>query len=102
MGVGNLIKPSWLFLFISIVFLVSPVFAAEADYVVGPNGELVPASHDTTVTINPDVANCEELGNTFSANVKNESWSTDSIFEVRIYKGTAGIAEFECGAAPTG
>ena len=60
------------------------------------------AVHDATVTISPDIANCDELGNTFTVNVKNDAGSTDDILQVEIYKALAGISDFTCGSAPTG
>jgi len=61
------------------------------------------AAHDTTVTINPDVANCDQLGNTFTVNVKNDApTGGDSILQVEIYKALAGLSDFVCGDAPTG
>ena len=62
----------------------------------------VAAQHDAIVTITPNIANCEELGNTFTVNVENDVSSADDIFEVRIYSGTYGISDFVCGPAPSG
>jgi len=63
----------------------------------------VAAQHDADVTISPDIANCDELGNnTFTVNVKNNAGSDDHILQVEIYKALAGISNFTCGAAPTG
>jgi len=64
------------------------------------------AVHDSIITITPNIANCDELGNTFTVNVKNSESSADDIFEVRIYDEsyaeTYGIVEFHCGPAPVG
>jgi len=59
------------------------------------------ATHDAVITISPGIANCDTLGNLFTAAVKNSASSIDSIFEVRIYEGTIS-AGFACGAAPGG
>jgi len=58
------------------------------------------AQHDAIITITPSTANCNHLGNTFTVNIKNNLTSSDSIFEVRIYSGTAGIVDFDCGPIP--
>jgi len=80
------------------------VLAAVFCFAVQSTGVL--AVHDSIVTISPSNANCDELGNTFTVNVKNDAGSTDDIFEVRIYDDsyaeTYGILEFYCGPAPTG
>ena len=55
----------------------------------------VVAEHDAIITIEPNVANCGQLGNTFVVNVMNDVNSSDDIFEVRIYSGTYGIEKFE-------
>ncbi|MEM2181062.1 MAG: hypothetical protein QXP32_09650, partial [Nitrososphaeria archaeon] len=60
----------------------------------------VSAAHDANVTIYPNIANCNELGNTFTINVYNNG--PDSLLQVEIYKALAGISNFECGPAPTG
>ncbi|MBN2422149.1 hypothetical protein JXB41_02890 [Candidatus Woesearchaeota archaeon] len=57
-------------------------------------------AHDADITIEPDIANCGELGNTFTTHVQNKGSSIDDIFEVRIYKGTYGMLDFDCGPAP--
>jgi hypothetical protein len=70
------------------------------------NTGVVSADHTATVTIDPNIANCDESGFTFTVNVKNDGSSIDDIFEVRIYDDsyteTYGILEFYCGPAPTG
>ncbi|HIH08908.1 MAG TPA: hypothetical protein HA237_06100, partial [Candidatus Diapherotrites archaeon] len=60
------------------------------------------AVHDAIITIDPAIANCSELGNTFNVNVKNDDESDHNIFEVRIYKAVAGLSDFSCGPAPSG
>ena len=64
------------------------------------------AAHDAIISISPEVANCDVLGNTFTVNVENSGDSVDDIFEVRIYDEsyteTYGIVEFQCGPAPAG
>jgi len=60
------------------------------------------AEHEATVTIDPNMTNCDVLGKTFTINVANNDTSTDEILQVEIYKALAGISDFECGAAPTG
>ncbi|MCK4808814.1 MAG: hypothetical protein KAS90_04285, partial [Candidatus Aenigmarchaeota archaeon] len=60
------------------------------------------ATHDAIITITPEYANCNGLGNIFILNVENDVSSADSIFEGRIYSGTKGISEFYCGPAPLG
>ena len=60
------------------------------------------ADHTASVTISPDVANCDELGNTFTITVENSDTSADSILQVEIYKSLTGISDFECGPAPEG
>jgi len=37
--------------------------------------------HTATVTITPDIANCDELGNTFTVNVKNNG-PDDNLLQV--------------------
>jgi len=59
------------------------------------------AEHTATVTINPDIANCDQLGNTFTVTVKNKDTSQDSIWTVDIYKST-GVSIFSCGSPPSG
>ena len=82
-------------LFVIMMFIWSLIPATVA-------GEVVPTQHDANITITPDVANCDELGATFTVNVENDASSDDNIFEVRIYEGTFGVVEFDCGPAPTG
>jgi len=61
----------------------------------------VSAVHDAIITISPAIANCDTLGDTFTANVQNVLIpGNDAIFEVRIYEGTDGITDFKCGPAP--
>ena len=60
------------------------------------------AEHTATVTISPDIANCNELGNTFTVTVTNNVGSADDILQVEIYKALTGISSFECGPAPEG
>ncbi|MFH1545584.1 MAG: hypothetical protein ABIE23_05895, partial [archaeon] len=60
------------------------------------------AQHDATLTITPDIANCDQLGNTFTVNVKNNGSSLDEILQVEIYEATKGTSIFTCGQAPTG
>jgi len=60
------------------------------------------AEHTATVTIDPDMTNCDSLGNTFTVNVANDVGSTDEILQVEIYKALAGISDFDCGLAPAG
>ncbi|MEM7816261.1 MAG: hypothetical protein QXN71_04020, partial [Candidatus Aenigmatarchaeota archaeon] len=62
----------------------------------------VSAEHTATITITPDVANCDQLGNTFTVNVKNNEGSGNPILQVEIYKALQGLSDFECGPAPTG
>ena len=41
-------------------------------------------THDATITISPDSANCEDLKQTFNVNIANEAFEgADSIYEVR-------------------
>ena len=42
------------------------------------------AEHEATVTISPNVANCNQLGNTFTVTVENENVSADKIIEVAL------------------
>ena len=58
------------------------------------------AAHNATITITPNIANCDELGNTFTVNVHNNG--PDKILQVEIYKALTGISNFSCGPAPTG
>ena len=60
------------------------------------------AAHEATVKITPNIANCSQLGNTFTVNVKNNGASTDKILQVEIYKAIAGLSNFVCGDAPSG
>ncbi|MBR9692719.1 hypothetical protein GOV07_02175, partial [Candidatus Woesearchaeota archaeon] len=60
------------------------------------------AAHDVTITVDPDAANCNTLGDTFTITVENDFSSANNIAEVRIYEGTAGIVDFDCGPAPSG
>ena len=60
------------------------------------------ADHTATVTISPDIANCNELGNTFTVTVTNNAGSADNILQVEIYKALTGISSFTCGPAPSG
>ena len=59
------------------------------------------ADHTATITISPNITNCNELGNTFTITVKNNANSLDSIWTVDIYKST-GVTNFSCGDAPSG
>ncbi len=60
------------------------------------------ADHMPNIDIDPDVANCEQLGNIFTVTVENDAGSSDSILQVEIYKALAGVTNstFECGDAP--
>src|SRR4030042_5461788 len=60
----------------------------------------VSAEHEATITISPDITNCDTLGNTFTVNVSNNGGSLDDILQVEIYKAPAGITNFVCGPAP--
>jgi hypothetical protein len=60
------------------------------------------AQHEAIVTISPDIANCEELGNIFTVNVENNATSQNDLLQVEIYKALAGISDFTCGPAPLG
>jgi len=60
------------------------------------------AKHTATVTISPDIANCNELGNTFTVTVTNNAGSADDILQVEIYKALTGLSSFTCGPAPSG
>src|SRR4030042_5617190 len=62
----------------------------------------VSAAHTATITISPDVANCDQLGNTFTLNVTNDGSSIDDLLQVEIYRAPVGITNFVCGPAPTG
>jgi len=59
-------------------------------------GDMGIMSHDPTITIQPNVANCAALPNHFTVNVANAG--PDDIFEVRIYKSATGIVDgtFKC------
>jgi hypothetical protein len=62
----------------------------------------VSAEHTATITITPNVANCDELGNTFTIHVQNNAGSGNPILQVEIYKALEGLSDFNCGPAPTG
>ncbi|MBR9676574.1 hypothetical protein GOV04_00340 [Candidatus Woesearchaeota archaeon] len=69
----------------------------------------VKADHDTTVTISPDIANCEQVDQTYTVTVGNDGGSSSNIREVRIYTDSdydgdqdENIANFDCGSAPSG
>jgi len=59
------------------------------------------ADHTASVTIDPDIANCNELGNTFTVTIENDANSSDSIWTVDIYK-SVDVTNFSCGPAPVG
>ena len=59
------------------------------------------ADHTASVTINPDIANCNELGNTFTVTIENDANSSDSIWTVDIYE-SVDVTNFSCGPAPAG
>ncbi|MBU4299604.1 hypothetical protein L6303_04295 [archaeon] len=84
---SNMAKISFLFIFAMFLAVsASPAFA----------------QHDPIITLSPDIANCNQLGDTFTVNILNNVSSSDSIYEVRIYSGTLGITNFSCGSAPSG
>jgi hypothetical protein len=72
-------------------------------FVVASVSYIVPvfAAHTATVTITPDIANCNQLGNIFTVTVKNNEGSQDSIWTVDIYKST-GVTIFSCRDPPLG
>lgn len=62
------------------------------------------AEHNATLTLDPDMASCNVIGEftPFTINVANDAGSTDKILQVEIYKALEGISDFSCGTAPTG
>jgi len=60
------------------------------------------ADHTASVTINPDIANCNELGNTFTVTIENDASSYDKLIQVEIPRYLPGISSLSCGPAPTG
>lgn len=58
------------------------------------------AEHIATITIDPDMANCDDLDNKFTVNVENSVGSGNQILQVEILEPYVGISEFSCGPAP--
>ncbi len=76
-------------LFVSL-FVIGGVLKTEPVY----------AQHTATVTISPNIANCNSLGNTFTVNITNDASSNNRLLQVEIDKSTAGLSNFICGPAP--
>ncbi|MFB6076336.1 MAG: hypothetical protein ABEK17_04295, partial [Candidatus Aenigmatarchaeota archaeon] len=89
---NNLFSNKLLFGFVLVTLVLSLVSGSS----------IVLADHVADITIDPDVANCNELGNTFTVNIENSLCCNDSILQVEIYKSLTGLDEFDCGPAPTG
>ncbi|RME31650.1 hypothetical protein D6789_02070, partial [Candidatus Woesearchaeota archaeon] len=62
------------------------------------------ANHDPVVTLNRDVANCDESLDDYEyvVSVSNNMDNGYGIYNVKIYKGSAGIYQVSCGDAPAG
>jgi len=85
-GISAVALVSMLLLLINVVPVLAPMIA----------------QHEAHITIDPAIANCDELGNTFTVNVENSGASEDDeILQVEIYKALAGISDFTCGPAPS-
>ena len=84
------------------VILTSLVMVASFLLVFSDFVPPVLAEHDVTITISPNIANCGQLGQTFTVNIANDPGIFDDIFEVRIYNGTGSLSNFSCGPAPHG
>jgi hypothetical protein len=84
------------------------VFMAMVSFSMVLSGGVL-AAHDTTVTIDPTIASCEQISQEYTVSITNNVGSADSIREVRLYDDSlndgyrdAGIVDFQCGDPPTG
>ena len=69
----------------------------------GSVGGVEPKEHDATVTLSPDVANCDPLPTEFTVNIENTGGAGSyGIYNVKIYKAQTNIVDLTCGPAPTG
>jgi len=80
----------FLFIIISCLFIV-PVFGRDIGIL----------SHDSLVTLNPNVANCnQDLPNEFTLNIYNSQGY--GIYDIKILKPATNIVDLTCGDAPVG
>ncbi len=79
-----------------LVFIIGFAFSVAPAF----SGDFSVMQHNATVTIDPDQASCENLGNTFTVNVENDGGY--GIYNVKLYKAQTNIVNVSCGSAPLG
>ena len=87
-----------LVLFIATIFVLSVFLTVSATA-----DDFTPMNHNATVTISPNIANCDTIPSEYTVNIENDGGSDSyGIYNVKIYKAQTNIVDIICGPAPSG
>lgn len=103
-NLSGLAKISSVFLLAIVISLVAVSFVPTSSGQSNEGGYII-TSHNTSVTISPNISNCGDLPTNYKLSIFNDG--PDNIREVRIYEDIdgdgitdPGIVSFECGPVP--
>ena len=83
---------------IGILILTLAFAIASVSYMIPTLAEIT--SHNATVTLTPDVANCDTIPDIFIVHIHNDEGY--GIYNVKIYKAMTNVIDLTCGEAPSG